>query len=144
MLAETRQAMLLARLKMGLLPPEGPSRLRLLSQSDPLRAGEWMTVREALELATRGGARVLGRSDIGALEKGRCADFFTLGLDTIAFAGGLTDPVAAVVFCGPHPAKTTVINGAVVVEDGRIAGMDIAPVIAEHNDWSLKLAEPAG
>src|SRR6516164_10289740 len=56
MLQEVRQAMLLARLRMGLLPPEGPRKYSLLSQSHPLRAAEWMTAREALELATIGGA----------------------------------------------------------------------------------------
>ncbi|GKX35695.1 MAG: 8-oxoguanine deaminase [Rhizobiaceae bacterium MnEN-MB40S] len=140
MLAEVRQAMLLARLRLGLLPPEGPRKHFLLSQSHPLRADEWMTAREALELATIGGASVLGRDDIGSLEPGKCADFFTLKLDAIGYAGGLHDPVAAVVFCAPQNAHTTVVNGRAVVEDGRIAAMDMEPVIAEHNKWSLKLA----
>ena len=54
MLLEARQALLLARLRLGLLPPEGPRKFLWLSQSDPLRADEWMTAREALEIATRG------------------------------------------------------------------------------------------
>jgi cytosine/adenosine deaminase-related metal-dependent hydrolase len=140
-LLEARQAMLLARLRLGLLPPEGPRKRFLLSPSDPSRADEWMTAREALELATLGGARVLGRDDIGSLEPGKCADFFTLDLNTLAFAGGLHDPVAAVVFCAPHSASTTVVNGEIIVESGRIARMDMASVIAEHNRWSLKIAE---
>ena len=57
LLAEVRQAMLLARLRMGLRPPEGPSTYALLPQSHPLRAPEWMTAREALELGTLGGRR---------------------------------------------------------------------------------------
>ena len=56
-----------------------------------------MTAREALELATLGGAKVLGRYDIGSLEPGKCADFFTLDLHTLNYAGALHDPVAAVV-----------------------------------------------
>src|SRR3712207_4187305 len=95
LLVEVREAMLLARLKMGLLPPEGPR--TVLSTSDLLRAAEWMTAREALEIATIGGARVLGRDDIGSLEAGKCADFFPLDLNNVAYAGGLGDPVAAVV-----------------------------------------------
>lgn len=140
MLAEVRQAMLLARLRLGLMPPEGPRKHALLPPSHPLRAGEWMTAREALELATLGGASVLGRDDIGSLEPGKCADFFTLDLNSLQFAGGLHDPVAAVVFCSPQSAKTTVVNGRVVVEDGNIVTMDMAPVIRDHNRLSLALA----
>ena len=139
MLLEARQAMLLARLKLGLLPPEGPRKLFLLSQSDPLRAHEWMTAREALEIATLGGARVLGRDDIGALEVGKCADFFTIDLNTVDYAGALNDPVAATLFCAPQKAKYTVINGRVVVEDGRVVTVDMQPVIQAHNRFSLML-----
>jgi len=140
MLTEVRQAMLLARLQLGLLPPEGPRKHALLPPSHPLRAGEWMTAREALELATIGGASVLGRNDIGSLETGKCADFFTLDLNTIQFAGALHDPVAAVVFCAPQRVRTTVIGGRVIVDGGEIVTMDIAPVIEEHNRHSLELA----
>ena len=107
-LVEARQAMLLARLKIGLPPPDGPD--TDLSTSDPLRAQEWMTAREALEIATIGGASVLGRSDIGSLEPGKCADFFTLDLNAVGYAGGLSDPVAAVVFCAPTRARHTVVR----------------------------------
>ena len=141
MLLEARQAMLLARLQMGLLPPEGPRRHFLLSQSHPLRADEWMTARQALELATLGGAAVLGRDDIGSLETGKCADFFTLDLNTIGFAGGLHDPVAAVLFCAPQGARHTVINGRIVVEDGRVTSMDMKPVVEAHNRFSRQIAE---
>jgi 8-oxoguanine deaminase len=131
LLVEVREAMLLARLKMGLLPPEGPR--TVLSTSDPLRAAEWMTARQALEIATLGGAAVLGRSDIGSLEPGKCGDFFTLDLNTIGFAGALSDPVAAVVFCAPQPARHTVVGGRPIVRDGRLATLAIEPVIEEHN-----------
>ena len=138
LLIEVREAMLLARLKIGLLPPEGPQ--TVLSTSDPLRAKEWMTARDALEIATIGGAAVLGRSDIGALEPGRCADFFTLDLGDIAYAGGLSDPVAAVVFCAPTGARHTVVGGRLIVDDGEIATLDMAPVIREHNRNAARLA----
>jgi 8-oxoguanine deaminase len=143
MLLEARQAMLLARLRLGLLPPEGPRQYMFLSQSHPVRADEWMTAREALELATIGGARVLGRSDIGSLEPGKCADFFSLDLHTIGYAGALHDPVAAVLFCAPQRARTTVINGKVVVQNGEIVTMDMAPVIETHNRCALELANGA-
>jgi cytosine/adenosine deaminase-related metal-dependent hydrolase len=137
-LLEARQAMLLARLRIGLLPPEGPR--TLLSTSDPLRASEWMTAREALEIATRGGAAVLGRSDIGVLAPGMCADFFSIDLNTVDYAGALNDPVAATMFCAPQKAHYTVIDGRVVVEDGRVATVDMAPVIEDHNRFSRELA----
>ena len=140
-LMEARQAMLLARLRLGLLPPEGPRKHMLLSQSHPARAQEWMTAREALELATLGGAAVLGRTDIGSLEPGKCADFFSLDLHTIGYAGALHDPVAAVLFCAPQQARTTVINGRVVVKDGEIATLDMRPVVATHNRCAARMAE---
>jgi 8-oxoguanine deaminase len=139
---EVREAMLLARLKMGLPPPAGPE--SVLSTSDPLRAKEWMTAREALEIGTRGGAAVLGRADIGSLEPGKCADFFTLDLNALEYAGGLGDPVAAVVFCAPTRARHTVVGGRLVVKDGEIATLDLAPVIREHNRNAARLAALAG
>jgi len=129
--------MLLARLRIGLLPPEGPQ--TLLSTSDPLRANEWMTAREALEIATRGGASVLGRTDIGALAPGMCADFFSIDLDTVDYAGALNDPVAATVFCAPQKARYTVIDGRVVVENGRITTVEMAPIVEAHNRFSRGL-----
>jgi len=138
LLVEVREGMLLARLKLGLRPPEGPE--SQLSTSDPRRAKEWMTAREALEIATRGGAAVLGRSDIGSLEPGKCADFFTLDLNSLGYAGGLSDPVAAVVFCAPQRARHTVVGGRLIVNDGEITTLDIAPVIAEHNRNAARLA----
>ncbi|WP_444909489.1 8-oxoguanine deaminase [Microbulbifer sp. TRSA005] len=139
MLLETRQAMLLSRLRMGLRPPEGPHRYAQLPQSHPLRSPEWMTAREALELATIGGASVLNRTDIGALEVGRCADFFSLELNTIQYAGALSDPVAAIVFCAPQSAKTVVIHGRQIVSNGEITSINMEPVIRDHNQWSQRL-----
>jgi 8-oxoguanine deaminase len=144
MMLEARTAFLLARLQMGLQPPEGPSKYKHLSQSHPKRAGEWMTAREALELATLGGARVLGRDDIGSLEEGKCADFFTIRLDTVDFAGALHDPVAATVFCAPQKAHFTVIHGRVIVDEGRVTSVDLPTVVEEHNRHSLRLARAAG
>ncbi len=141
-LLEARQAMLLARLRLGLLPPEGPE--TLLSTSDPLRSHEWMTAREVLEVATLGGAAVLGRSDIGSLAPGMCADFFSIDLNTIDYAGALNDPVAATVFCAPQKARYTVIDGRVVVENGRVATVDMETVIEEHNRFSLRLPGAGG
>ncbi len=139
-LLEARQALLLARLRLGLFPPEGPRQFFLLSQSDPLRAHEWMTAREALEIATRGGAAVLGRDDIGSLEPGKCADFFSINLHTVDYAGALNDPVAATLFCAPQKARYTVIGGRVIVENGVVVTVEMGPVIEAHNRFSLSIA----
>ncbi|MCB4767452.1 8-oxoguanine deaminase [Ancylobacter sp. Lp-2] len=138
MLGEARQAMLLARLQISLRPPEGPD--TTLSTSDPSRDQEWMTARRALELATLGGAAVLGRDDIGALAPGKCADFTAFRLDDLAFAGGLSDPVAACLFTGPHRASWTVVQGRPVVERGAVVTIDLPAVIAEHNRHAARLA----
>jgi cytosine/adenosine deaminase-related metal-dependent hydrolase len=143
MMLEVRTAFLLARLKMGLLPPEGPSKYMNLSQSHPKRAREWMTAREALELATLGGAKVLGRHDIGSLEPGKCADFFSIKLNTVDFAGALSDPVAATVFCAPQKANYTVIHGRVIVDQGRVTTIDLDKIVEEHNTHSFALARAA-
>ena len=63
-----------------------------------------------------------------------------LDLHTIGYAGALHDPVAAVVFCAPQQARTTVINGKVVVRDGEIVTMDMGPVIETHNRCAFQLA----
>jgi 8-oxoguanine deaminase len=132
-LLEARQAMLLARLQLGLLPKE----------ATPTSDDKWMTAREVLELATLGGARVLGRKDIGSLEVGKCADFFSLDLHSIGYAGALHDPVAAVLFCAPQQAVNTVINGKRVVQDGEIVTMDMGPVVETHNRSAFKFAQQA-
>jgi len=137
MLLEARMALLLGRLKIGLLPPEGPQ--TVLSTSDPLRADEWLTARQVLEMATLGGAAVLGRSDIGSLAPGKCGDFFTLDLNAVGYAGGLGDPVAAVLFCAPQTARHTVVGGRSIVTDGRITTVEMEPIIAEQNRHALDL-----
>ncbi len=76
----------------------------------------------------------------GAYQPGKCADFFTLDLNHIAYAGGLADPVAAIVFCAPTGARHTVVGGRLIVEDGEIATIDMAPVIRDHNRYAARLA----
>lgn len=139
MLLEARTAFLLARVRLGLLPPSGPEEFMNLPQSHPRRAAEWITAREILEVATRGGAGVLGRDDIGSLEPGKCADFFSIDPDTVDYAGALHDPVAAVVFCAPQKAAFTVVNGRVIVDRGRVTTVDLPQVVREHNKHSLAL-----
>jgi cytosine/adenosine deaminase-related metal-dependent hydrolase len=99
-----------------------------------------MTARAALELATRGGARVLGREDIGQLAPGRCADLAVFDLGTLGFAGGAVhDPVGALVFCAPAQAVYTVVDGRVVVRRGRLESFDLGPVVERHNALAREL-----
>jgi len=129
MLAEVRQAMLLARVRAG---QEGAS----LSGS----AEHWiMTARQALELGTRGGAAVLGRNDIGSLEVGKCADFIAIDLDQIDYAGALHDPVSAIVFCSPQKVSYNVVHGRVIVKEGHLTTIDLPKQIEKHNQASQRL-----
>ncbi len=99
-----------------------------------------LSAEEALWLATRGGAQVLGRDDIGQLAPGKAADFIGLRLDRLAYAGALHDPLAALVFCTPQQVDLSVINGRVVIEDGTLLTVDLGPVIERHNRIARQLA----
>jgi len=113
LLAEARQALLLQRVG-----------------GDPAA----MSAVEALRLATRGSAAVLGRDDIGYLAPGMAADFVGYRLDTLAFAGGAVhDPLAALLFCRPPDVDLSVIDGRVRVEAGRLLDVDLPPLIERHN-----------
>jgi cytosine/adenosine deaminase-related metal-dependent hydrolase len=92
-----------------------------------------LSAREALWMATAGGARVLGRDDIGQLAPGKAADLIGLRLLRTDFAGALHDPVAALVFCTPQRVDLSIINGRVVVEHGNLLTLDLGPVIERHN-----------
>ncbi|MFZ1239797.1 MAG: 8-oxoguanine deaminase, partial [Anaerolineae bacterium] len=98
-----------------------------------------LTAQEALELATLGGAAVLGRDDIGALAPGMAADFIGLNLNRLAYSGALHDPLAAVLFCAPQLVDISVINGRVRVQEGQIVGLDAADLVARHSAASRRL-----
>jgi len=129
LLVETRQAMLLARLRSGLA---GAS---LSSQNAP----PLLTARQALELATRGGAEVLGRTDLGSLEVGKCADFIAINLNRLEYAGALHDPLAAVVFCAPQQVDYSVIGGRVIIQDGQLLTLDVPRLVEKHNRAARRL-----
>lgn len=128
MLAEARQAMLLARVRAGLM---GAS---LSSSNVPV-----FTARQTLELATRGGAAVLGRKDIGSLEPGKCADFVAINLNKLEYAGGLHDPVAAMVFCSPQHVDWNVVHGKTIVRNGELVGVDLPRLVEKHNQAAARL-----
>ena len=100
-----------------------------------------LRAREALEIATRGGAAVLGRDDIGVLAPGMAADFIVIQPDPVAWAGGWHDPVASVVFCAPQRVHLSVINGRIVIREGRLTTLEIEPIIARHNAIARALVD---
>lgn len=124
LLAEARQAMLLQRV---------------------LGNPAAMTARQALELATRGGAQVLGRDDIGVLAPGMAADIIGFDLDVPTFAGGAVhDPVAALVFCQPQQVDFALVHGRLLVEAGAPVGHDLGRLVEEHNRAARALVQRAG
>ena len=133
MVSEARQALLLARVGRSLEPfgcDAGPAE---------------MTARDALSLATRGGARVLGRAhDIGQISVGYCADLALFDLSALGFAGGaVRDPVGSLLLCASAPAAFTVVDGRVVVRQGRLVSVELEPLVARHNALAVSLASAA-
>jgi len=97
-----------------------------------------MTAREALRLGTRGGASVLGRDDIGSLERGKCADFAVWRTDGLEF-GGADDPVAALVLSAPHRVDRLYVGGREAVQDGRLVNADEDEIAREHRIQARRL-----
>jgi len=126
MLSEVRMAMLLQRVAGG--PVTGPSA---------------MSAREALEIATLGGAKVLNRDDIGALSVGMAADIVTVPLDDIGMAGAQHDPLAALVFCQVPRVRHSIVNGRVVVRDGRLTTLELPLLVERHNALAAQLLAAA-
>ena len=146
MVNEARQALLLARVGRAMQPPEEqtlPSGERKTFFGCDLGPSE-MTARDVLKVATRGGAQVLGRSDIGHLAVGMCADLVLFDLDTLGFAGGAVhDPVGSLLLCASPQADTTVVNGNVVVREGHLETVDLGPLIERHNRLAVQLMQSA-
>jgi cytosine/adenosine deaminase-related metal-dependent hydrolase len=98
-----------------------------------------LTARDVLEMATRGGAAVLNRDDIGQIAIGMAADLAIFDLNHIAFAGALHDEVAALVFCQAVPASYTIVQGNIVVREGNLTTLNLPDLIACHNRLAAKL-----
>ena len=98
-----------------------------------------MSAREALAIATVGGAAVLGRDDIGALVPGMCADLAAFDLNQVGFAGALHDPVAALVFCQSVNAAYTMVNGKWTVREGQLVTAELPLLLEQHNALSRQL-----
>jgi cytosine/adenosine deaminase-related metal-dependent hydrolase len=139
MLGEARQALLLARLRKSLEPPTSDAQGRAVFGCDS--APMEMTARDALRLATRGGAQVLGRKDIGQIAVGMCADMALFDLRTLGFAGGAVhDPVGSLLLCASQGAAYTIVGGRVLVREGQLASLELGPLVEEHNRMALRLA----
>jgi cytosine/adenosine deaminase-related metal-dependent hydrolase len=123
LMGEARQAMLLARLEAA------PS----------LLGGDLLTARDALRLATRGSARVLGRTDVGSLEAGKGADFVAVDLNRLEYAGAWHDPVAGLLFAAPTRVDMTYVHGRPVVRGGELVGVEVAELTTRHNAAAERL-----
>ena len=117
LLSEARQAMLLQRVALG---------------------ADAMSAREALEVATLGGAQVLGRHDCGQIAVGKRADIAVWDLSGLA-AAGAWDPVAALVLCGPMAVRDLFVEGRQIVQGGQITSIDLPKLIEKQNKLALAL-----
>lgn len=118
LVAEARMAMLLQRVARG---------------------ADAMSAREALEVATLGGAQVLGRDDLGSLEPGKRADLAIWDMRGVEAAGSW-DPVAALVLCGPTRVRHLLVEGRQVVRDGQMVTLDLTPVLDRQRRLAARLA----
>jgi cytosine/adenosine deaminase-related metal-dependent hydrolase len=108
LLAEARQAMLTTRARKGAAS---------------------MSARDALRVATRGGAACLGRDDIGSIQVGKRADIALFAVDGLAYRGAEADPIAALLFCNPGPVQHLFVEGKPVVHDGQLVNLSEASMI---------------
>lgn len=121
------------------------ARLALLLQRGLLRDVKGLRVREALEIAIQGGARNLGRDDIGQLAPGFAADFVAWKLTgSVSMAGGQLDPVAALLLCTPGPVDMSVINGEPIIRGGCLLTCDLEQLLREHAEASKRVCAAVG
>jgi len=123
MLGELRQCLLIHRIKSGI---------------------ESMPVDDVLWMATRGGAEVLGRDDMGSIEIGKAADIILIDTKKLGYAGGMHDPVAALLFSGDsHIVDTTIVNGKILVQDGKLLNLNEEKVIEKANKIASEMLKRA-
>ena len=121
----------MARLRAGL---QGAS---LSGEKSP----KLITAREVLEIATRGGAAVLGRKDIGALESGKCADFIAIDMNKLQYTGSFQDPLSALIFCNPGWVDYNFVQGKPVVFRGELRTANIPDLVNQHNKAAARLVQ---
>lgn len=137
LLNEARQAMLVARVNRALQAPSSHNGKTFFGCD---LGPKEMTARDALHLATRGSAQVLGRQDIGHLAPGMCADIAIFDLNTIDHAGAaIHDPIASLMFCHSTKAKHAIINGVLKVKNGELLALDLDQLLHTHNRMARQL-----
>ncbi len=119
----------------------GEARLAFLMARVREEDASALTAREALELATLGGARVLGRDDIGALAPGMAADFVAVNLDRLTLSGTAYDPVAALIFCPIDRVDYSVIHGKEVLSPDGLLTLDGTALLRRHQALAQQLAD---
>ncbi|MBS3787085.1 8-oxoguanine deaminase [Candidatus Bipolaricaulota bacterium] len=118
MIKELRQALLLQRVKYG---------------------ADSITPREVLRFGTIGGARALGREDeLGSIEPGKAADLVMVDLNRLEYAGGLSDPVSALLMCDTKGVDFNMVNGEVLVEDGKLCNRELLEYVEEQNEIAAR------
>jgi cytosine/adenosine deaminase-related metal-dependent hydrolase len=120
------------------------ARQALLAHRSGIEPERWLSAEEVLWMATRGGARCLGRDDIGSIEPGKAADLILVDTRRLSYAGAGSDPVAALVFSPwPEPVDTALVGGRVVVESGAVVGLDVPALVARADAISDALLRRA-
>ncbi|MGB9552879.1 MAG: amidohydrolase family protein, partial [bacterium] len=103
-----------------------------------------ITAKQVFSMATIGGAQVLGFSQIGTLEPDKAADLVLIDLNQVGYAGSLSDPLAALIYSGDcHLVDTTIVNGEIVVEKGRLVKVQEEEIIRKANQLSRLMLEKA-
>jgi cytosine/adenosine deaminase-related metal-dependent hydrolase len=101
-----------------------------------------MPAEDVFWMATRGGAEILGRDDIGSIEAGKAADIVLYDVEKIGYAGSGHDVFASLLFCGDTDiVDTTIVNGKVVVENGKLVNIDEHKLYQKAEKLAKKLAE---
>ena len=101
-----------------------------------------ISAEEVLAMATNGGRDILNQPEVGSIEEGKAADMFLINTKRLGFAGGLSDSVSALVTCGDSQiVDITIVNGKIVVRDGRLVTIDEEKVVENANKISQKMIE---
>lgn len=119
LLAEARQALLVSRVR-G-------------------HTSDALTAYDALWLATRGGASVLNRDDIGQLAAGFAADLVAINLNDLSYSGARHNPTAALMLCAPPRVALNMVNGSVIVDGGELVGLDLLALVERHSNHSRRM-----